>query len=773
MDEPTLPVLGLLADVILPDEERTVDPRSLDASTVDALRAAVPERLLALPVDSPVQLPSYVTARWGTECEVAGMSPEGIRLRGLRRVRVRQVYGTQPPFHAAVEAGDEESAVEVLEGAHALMAALEVAVRERADAVAKPFGGLLPLLRRMARVLLDDGRLRAQLGAPLGETLRAAGQALVSGVKVEDARCRLAAVMEKLRDAPDVPPAVQRELVGTVVEIQKKLGIYEPLSDAETTGDLASLQRRLERAGLPAAARRVAKRSLRLLRDMPTNHHDYSSHVNHLELLAELPWHSEPLGEVDMARTRERLNAHHFGLHKPKERILEYLAVRALGGKARGVVLCLAGPPGVGKTSLARRIAEGLDRKFVRISLGGAHDECEIRGHRQSFLAAAPGRIIRGIAQVRSRAPVMLLDEIDKIGKDKWRSPAAALLEVLDPEQNREFEDNYLAVPYDLSEVFFICTANDIEEVMPTLRDRLEVVDLEGYTVAEKIEIAQRHLLAELAEEHGFAAPLAPTPDVLPLAIEGYTREAGVRELGRLLAGVYRVRAVERLSGRTADGPVEWAEFERIHGPRRHHRQVAAATLPVGVATGLSIGAAGGAVLFVEAVRMSGTGQLRLTGRLGEVMREAAQAALVRLRADAASLGLQDRVFRRSDFHVHVPEGATPKDGPSAGTALYLALLSAACGAPVRADRAFSGEITLRGAVLPVGGVRAKVLAAERAGVRLVILPADNRADVPPDLQVEVQYVERVEELPGLAFERPPGPAPRGVPVVPAAGAAG
>jgi ATP-dependent Lon protease len=764
-DELSLPLVGLLSGVVLPHEERELPESAFDAATLESVRALFPrpERLLVLPIDSSLQLPSYVSSRWGTECQVLELDGADLRLRGIQPVKVRQVYGKKPPLTAAVIPADEEKPLEVLEGGHALLAALEVALREigSPEELSPPIGLVMPILRALQRVVVAEEKdLRASVAKPLGELLNEQGERIAGRIRIDKARRELLGVMEKLKETTEISKGDQTDLAGLVTEIQKRLGLYEPLVEDELGDDLTRLQRKLERANMPAGARRVAKRELRMLRDMAKNHHDYSVYVQHLSLMAELPWHSEPLGAIDLPKAREVLDAHHFGLEEPKKRILEYLAVRAKGGKARGVVLCLAGPPGVGKTTLARRIAEGLGRKFERVSLGGIHEESEIRGHRLTFLASAPGRIIRAIHRVHSRSAVVLLDEIDKIGSSTWRSPAGALLEVLDPEQNTTFEDNHLAVPFDLSEVFFICTANEMDKVMPTLRDRLEVVDLEGYTAAEKEQIARRHLLRELAEEHGFEEPLALADEALRRCIEGYTREAGVRQLNRRLAKLYRGRAVRELSGEELPATVELSELEEVLGPPRYRRQKAGEPLPPGVVLGLSVSSGGGALLYIEVGKVPGIGELKLTGQLGDVLKEAAQVALGRLRIEESKQAFSERVggisitdrFKEADFHIHLPEGATPKEGPSAGVALYLALLSAVSDKPIRSDVAFTGEITLRGAVLPVGGVKAKALAAERAGLSLVVLPEENRADLPKDLKIEARFVSRVEELWDIAF---------------------
>ena len=460
------------------------------------------------------------------------------------------------------------------------------------------------------------------------------------------------------------------------------------------------------------------------------------------------------------------------------------------------MILCLSGPPGVGKTSVARAIAEALGRPFVRVPLGGVHDESEIRGHRLSFVAASAGRVLKGIAQAGSASALVLLDEIDKIGADRQRSPMAALLEVLDPEQNDHFQDNYLGVPYDLSHVLFVATANDTQLMHPTLLDRMEPVEIEGYTTHEKTTIARAHLVPRLRAEHGLPEAPPVDEDALTLIIEGHTRESGVRQLRRALASVFRARALAIVRARGAHGapveeraraapdepaaaapaeeaeepplprdpttgpargPVTGAEVAEVLGPPRFLVQRVSESLPVGVATGLSVGPAGGALMLVEVGLMPGKGDLGLTGRLGEVMQESVRAALAHLRVAPDRYGVDRSRLGASDVHLHLPEAATAKDGPSAGTAVFAALVSALVGVRLPADLALTGEISLTGRVLPVGGVRAKLLAAERAGIRRVILPEDNRADVPADLALELVFVRSLDEvrcaaLPKLSF---------------------
>ena len=537
--------------------------------------------------------------------------------------------------------------------------------------------------------------------------------------------------------------------------IQKELGE----GDDAKSQEIAELIKKIDEAKMPPEVEAHARRELARLERMPEMAGEYSMARTYIEWLAELPWSVETGGHVDIAEARRILDADHYGLQKVKRRILEYLAIQQLNPGGRSPILCFVGPPGVGKTSLGQSIAKATGRKFVRVSLGGTHDEAEIRGHRRTYIGALPGNIVQGIRRAGARDCVMMLDEIDKLGRGIQGDPASALLEVLDPEQNGTFRDNYLGVPFDLSHVMFITTANVLDSIPGPLRDRMEVIDLPGYVEDEKFEIAKRYLVARQLKANGLTPEQAEiSDDAIRAVIRSYTREAGVRQLEREIGAVLRTAAMQ-IAEKTAEHVrIEPDMLHDILGPPRFEGEVAMRTSVPGVATGLAWTPVGGDILFIEATRTPGNGRLILTGQLGEVMRESAQAALSLVKAKAASLGLDPTMFEKSDIHIHVPAGAIPKDGPSAGVAMYTALVSLLTERTVRNDTAMTGEISLRGLVLPVGGIKEKVVAAARAGLSTVILPARNRKDyedIPEGARDALRFfwAERVEDVTEAALE--------------------
>jgi ATP-dependent Lon protease len=537
--------------------------------------------------------------------------------------------------------------------------------------------------------------------------------------------------------------------------IQKELGEGD-----DQAKELDELRAKIDAAGMPDEVKKEALRELDRLSKMPAAAAEYTVARTYIDWLVALPWAKRTDEVIDLVRTKQVLDADHSGLDRLKDRIIEYLAVRKLKPETKSPILCFVGPPGVGKTSLAKSIATSLGRKFVRVSLGGMRDEAEIRGHRRTYIGALPGQIIQGLRRAESKNPVFILDEIDKLGSDFRGDPASALLEVLDPEQNNTFRDHYLDVPFDLSEVLFITTANVLDTIPAPLRDRMEVLDLSGYTEEEKLAIARDHLVARQVANNGLSPERVTFTDAaLAAIIRGYTREAGVRNLEREIGSVCRKIARKQAEGDMVTIVVTpQVVVDLLGAPRHLDEEMRDRTKDPGVAVGLAWTPVGGDVLFVEASRMPGGSQLTLTGQLGDVMKESARIALSWFRANASRYGVDPGFYRDSEIHLHVPAGAIPKDGPSAGVTMVTALASALSGRPVRPDLAMTGEITLSGRVLPVGGIKEKVLAARRMGIREVILPRQNEKNIVEDLTPEqrrdltVHYVSEMDEVLMLAL---------------------
>ncbi len=535
--------------------------------------------------------------------------------------------------------------------------------------------------------------------------------------------------------------------------IQKELGETD-----DKTAELEEIQKKIDDAGMPEEPRKAAEKEMDRLAKMPPQAAEYTVARTYLDWLVTLPWKKETEDNLDVSHAKTVLDDDHYDLTKVKDRILEYLAVRSLKKDLKGPILCLSGPPGVGKTSLGKSIAHAMGREFVRASLGGVRDEAEIRGHRRTYIGSLPGRIIQGMKRAGTRNPVFILDEIDKLGNDFRGDPSSALLEVLDPEQNHAFSDHYLEVPYDLSQVFFLCTANMLDTIPPALRDRMEVLTIPGYTEEEKLEIARSFLVSKQMEAHGLTAEkIEFSLDGLRTVINDYTREAGVRNMDREIANVCRKIARKIVEGAEGKVLVDPDKVRDLLGPAKYYRDVAEWTDRSGIATGLAWTQVGGEILFVECTRMKGKGKLMITGRLGDVMKESAMAAVSWIKANARNLGLDEDLFETTDFHIHMPAGAVPKDGPSAGVTLASALVSLLTDLPVSSDLAMTGEITLRGKVLPVGGIKEKIIAAKSAGIKHVILPEKNIKDL-DDVSDAVREaltfhpVREIEEVLDLAF---------------------
>jgi ATP-dependent Lon protease len=619
---------------------------------------------------------------------------------------------------------------------------------------------------------MDNAEGLADLIASFLDVKPSEKQALLETADIRTRLERVATLLAHRIEVMKLTKTIQERTRESIDERQKEILLREQMKQIQRElGDdeggeeeLEELREQIENAGMADETRDAVLKELKRLERMPEQGAEYSMLRTYLDLVAQLPWQKLDEEQIDIAKASEVLEHDHYGLEKIKKRILEYLAVRKLNPQGRSPILCFVGPPGVGKTSLGQSIARATGLRFQRVSLGGTHDEAEIRGHRRTYVGALPGNVIQAIRKAGTRNPVMMLDEIDKLGRSFQGDPAAALLEVLDPEQNSTFRDNYLAVPFDLSKVLFIATANQLDTIPGPLRDRMEVIELTGYTEEEKVEIAKRYLVRRQLEANGLKAEqVEVTEEAVRRVARDYTREAGVRNLEREIGALLRNAAVKIASGAVERIRIDAADVPAILGAPRFENDVAMRTSVPGVATGLAWTPVGGDILFIEAARTPGTGKLILTGQLGDVMKESAQAALSLVKAHSSVLGLEPSLFEKSDIHVHVPAGAIPKDGPSAGTAMYTALASLLTGRTVRSDLAMTGEISLRGLVLPIGGVKEKTVAAARAGIRTVLLPARNRKDledVPASVKelVTFHFVEHVDEVVKLALAGEPAP---------------
>jgi len=615
--------------------------------------------------------------------------------------------------------------------------------------------------------ITEAGKLADFISANLDLALPAKAELLA----VDDVTRRLERLAEFLQqelEVLEVGTQIQEKVKSRLEQNQREYVLREQLQVirqelGEDTGDdeLDELAHRIEQAELSPEATKVADRELKRLRQMSPQSAEYQVARTYLDVFATLPWTKVSQDRLDLKAAREILDRDHYDLKTVKERILEYLAVRTLNPDAKGSILCFVGPPGVGKTSLGQSIAEALGRKFTRVSLGGVRDDAEVRGHRRTYVGAIPGRILHALQRCETRNPVLMLDEVDKMGSDVRGDPTAALLEVLDPAQNTSFVDHYLEVPFDLSGVMFIATANSLAPIPDPLLDRMEVLTLIGYTPAEKLQIARRYLLPRQLKETGLGAERASVADgAMERLIGEYTREAGVRQLEREIQGVLRKAALEVVEGKTTGVKISAKNLEKYAGQPRVQSEVAGRAPEVGVATGLAWTPVGGDIMFIEAIRMPGKGQITLTGQLGDVMKESAQAAWSLLRARAGALGIPLESFTQTDVHLHVPAGAVPKDGPSAGITIATALASLLCNRPSRHDLAMTGELTLRGRVLPIGGLKEKLTAAARAGVTTVLVPARNKSDLvdlPDEVLrlLDIKQVETIDEVLELALLAP------------------
>jgi len=668
-------------------------------------------------------------------------------LQGLVRIRLEEVVTSEPYIRARVSRLDEPATEDVESEA------LAMSLRD----IAKQVIQLMPELPREAGSLIDSIQEHGQLADLVAANLDAPVDEKAQLLETLDAKERIRKVLRLLTRQLEI--LKMRERINS--QIKEEMGknqreyvlrqqlkaIKEELGEEEgDQGDLDILEERIAKANLPGEADTVSHKQLKRLRQMQVGSAEYTVVRTYIDWILDIPWSKQTTDNMDIAAVRKVLDEDHSGLEKVKKRIVEYLAVRKLKTDKKGPILCLIGPPGVGKTSLGRSVARALGRKFHRISLGGVHDEAAIRGHRRTYVGALPGQVIQGMKKATTVNPVFMLDEIDKIGHDFRGDPAAALLEVLDPEQNDTFSDHYLEIPYDLSKVMFIATANVGDTIPAPLRDRMEIIEIPGYTRREKLDIARVHLIPKQLDEHGIKPEQVTLEDpAVESIIDHYTREAGVRNLERQIASVVRGVAVKVAEGETGPWTVSDEEALRPYlGAPRFSSEVAERTAETGVATGLAWTPVGGEILFIECTKMHGTGKLQLTGQLGDVMKESAQTAMSYVRTRAKAFGIAEDFLEKSDIHIHIPAGGMPKDGPSAGVTMMTAIVSLLTGIHVRHDVAMTGEITLRGRVLPVGGVKEKVLAAHRAGIKRIILPERNAADldeIPEEVRETLEFV--------------------------------
>ncbi len=688
-------------------------------------------------------------------------------VQGLARVRVLDLVQETPYLKARVEPVEDRTPVDDVE-----VEALAINLKKLAREVIELMPELPAAATELVESITHPGHLADLIAANVDVPIEEKQQVL----ETVDLKARMKLVLELLNRKREIlklsnkiDSAVKGEMSKTQREYylrQQLKAIKEELGElGEEEEELDELAERLKKAGLPPEVEKVAQKELNRLKSIPTASSEYTVARTYLDWIADLPWSKRTDDNLDIENARQILDSDHYGLQKIKKRILEYLAVRKLKNDMRGPILCFVGPPGVGKTSLGQSIARATGRKFVRLSLGGVRDEAEIRGHRRTYVGALPGRIIQSMKKAATINPVMMLDEIDKLGADFRGDPSAALLEVLDPEQNFSFSDHYLDLAYDLSKVMFIGTANLLDPIPGPLKDRMEILELPGYTFEEKVHIAQNHLIPKQLKEHGLSnEAILLTEKALIKIVIAYTREAGVRNLERRIADVCRAVAVEVASGKAAPGAkrtVEDSDLAEMLGPEKFWNETAERTEIAGVATGLAWTAAGGDILFIEATKMTGKGSLTLTGQLGDVMKESAQAALSYLRSKAEQLGIPPNFLEKTDIHIHFPAGSIPKDGPSAGVTILTALVSLLTGIRVRSDVAMTGEVTLRGLVLPVGGIKEKVLAAHRAGIKRVIIPArceKDLIDVPEQARKELEFVfaTQMDEVLAAALEENP-----------------
>jgi ATP-dependent Lon protease len=781
-----LPVLPLRDTVLFPNSfmplavARESSVRLIDeALNSGKLIAVVTQRDATL--DDPTQADLYAV---GTATHIHKMFklPDGsLRLivQGLARVHLDEVVSSDPYLRGRVRRATETSP----DPNHLESDALQRNIKSNFQQVVSLSPLLSDDLQTLAMSITEPGRLADFIASSLSTIGTPQKQDMLETLDVRERIDRLNRILIKELEVLELGSKIQSQVQSEVGKNQREYFLREQMKAIQRElgeGDdqakeIGELREKIEAAGMPEAVLKEAVRELDRLAKMPVAAAEYTVSRTYIDWLIALPWAKRTEEVIDLRHTKDVLDADHSDLEKAKDRILEYLAVRKLNPAVKGPILCFVGPPGVGKTSLAKSIATSIGRKFVRVSLGGMRDEAEIRGHRRTYIGALPGQVVQGLRRAESKNPVFILDEIDKLGSDFRGDPASALLEVLDPEQNNTFRDHYLDVPFDLSEVLFITTANVLDPVPPALRDRMEVLELPGYTEEEKLRIAREHLVAKQVLNHGLTSEsITFGDDAIHAVIRGYTREAGVRNLEREIAALCRKVARRKAEGQ--DAPVAITRevvVDLLGAPKFLDEEIEDRTKAPGVSIGLAWTPAGGEVLFIEASRMPGSALLTLTGQLGDVMKESARAALSWLRANGERFGIAGDFFRNAEIHLHVPSGAIPKDGPSAGVAMVTALASEMTGRPVRGDLAMTGEITLSGRVLPVGGIKEKVLAARRVGIRHVALPWQNEKNIKEDIgedlrrDITVHFITTIDEVLDLALLPAPASPPDGPDSVP------
>ena len=761
-----LPVIPLRNEVLFPSQFLPITvARKKSLQLLEKLGEEETTVAILTQKDSATDNPTYSDLYdFGTVAKIIRVidMPDGhktILIQGQHRARMIASLQDDPYFKAMFE--PKHDVVEESEKIDALLGNIRKLFRRTVELSQENNFEQTVMISNIKEPGLTADLVTAFSNLPIDEK-----QDVLMTMNIEERLKKVNILLNKKLQTLELGEKIQSDIQSKMNKMQREMylreqlkAIQKELGEGSENSELGEIQEKVEKADLPEETRKVVEKELNRLSQMHPSSAEYTVARTYLDWLTDLPWSNSSEDNLDVDHVKEKLDEDHYNLEKVKKRILEYIAVRKLKNDMKGPILCFVGPPGVGKTSLGRSIADAMGRSFVRVSLGGVRDEAEIRGHRRTYIGALPGRIIQGIKKAGSNNPVFMLDEIDKLGFDFRGDPSSALLEVLDPEQNYAFSDHYLEVPFDLSKVLFIATANMSEPIPPALKDRMEIIELPSYVEEEKINIARKFLIPKQLKEHGLTdKEISITDEALRLVVKSYTREAGVRNLEREIASICRgVATVVARDGKKKTKVTE----EKVHeylGPIKYFSETAERINNTGIAVGLAWTPVGGDILFIEATQMSGNGKLTLTGQLGDVMKESASAALSYIRSNSDEFGLNGEFHEKQDIHVHIPAGAIPKDGPSAGVTLFVSLLSLLSKKKVRSDLAMTGEITLRGSILPVGGIKEKVLAAHRAGIRNVILPNKNKKDlteIPNQIKDEMtfHFISKMSELVDLVFE--------------------